>query len=386
MGSMVVRVEVRPDLLRWAGRRARLDSDELALKFPKYLEWESGATRPTLRQLEAFASATHTPVGYLLLDVPPDLPLPVPDFRTVASQGVVDPTPDLLDTIQICRLRQVWYHDHLVAEGAQPPRWVGSLTTQVDPVDAAAVIGVALRFEAADRDQFATWTDAFRCLIEQAETLGALVMVNGVVGSNTHRKLDPDEFRGFSLVDDFAPLIFVNGADTKAAQIFTLIHELGHLWLGEGGVSDASMSAISSNPVERWCNAVAAEVLTPIAALTEAHEPGEPWSDEVNRLARRFKTSTLVIIFRLLEAGLIARPEFDQLHRDEMQRLREVQRSPASGGDYYRTHPRRVSRTFATALLTSAFHGATPFGEAMRLLGIKKSATLGELAHQLDVA
>ena len=151
-------------------------------------------------------------------------------------------------------------------------------------------------------------------------------------------------------------------------------------------MSDASMSAISSNPVERWCNAVAAEVLAPIAALTEAHEPGEPWSDEVNRLARRFKTSTLVIIFRLLEAGLIARPEFDQLHRDEMQRLREVQRSPASGGDYHRTHPRRVSRTFATALLTSAFHGATPFGEAMRLLGIKKSATLGELAHQLDVA
>lgn len=383
---MVVRVEVSPDLLQWAGRRARLDSSELAGRFPKYPEWESGATRPTLRQLEAFASATHTPFGYFLLDAPPDLPLPVTDFRTLASQGVAEPSPDLLDTIQICRLRQAWYHDYLVSEGAQPPPWVGSLTTEVDPVEAAALIAHDLNFEAISRDQFATWTDAFRHLIERAEVLGALVMVNGIVGSNTHRKLDPDEFRGFSLVDDYAPLVFVNGADSKAAQIFTLIHELAHLWLGDGGVSDASMSAVSSNPVERWCNAVAAEVLAPIAALVEAHQPGATWSDEVSRLARRFKASTLVIMFRLVEAGLISRPEFERLRQEELQRLAEVQVTRASGGDYYRTQPRRVSRTFATALLTSAFNGTTSFGEAMRLLGIKKASTLSELAHQLDVA
>lgn len=383
---MVVRVDVSPDLLQWAGRRARLDSTELALKFPKYFEWESGALRPTLRQLEAFALATHTPVGYLLLDAPPDLPLPVTDFRTLASQGVVDPTPDLLDTIQICRLRQAWYHDYLVAEGGTPVEWVGSLTTEDDPVNAAALLAAELQFEAAERDGFATWTDAFRHLIDQTEVLGALVMVNGIVGSNTHRKLDPDEFRGFSLVDDYAPLVFVNGADTKAAQIFTLIHELAHLWLGDGGVSDASMSALSSNPIERWCNAVAAEVLAPIEALVEVHDPDAPWSEEVNRLARRFKASTLVIMFRLVEAGLISRSEFDRLREDEMQRLAELQQNRASGGDYYRTQPRRVSRTFATALLNSAYHGATSFGEAMRLLGIRKTATLGELAHQLDVA
>ena len=386
MASMVVRVDVSPDLLKWAGRRARLDSSELALRFPKYLDWESGALRPTLRQLEAFASATHTPVGYLLLDAPPDLPLPVTDFRTLVSQGVSDPTPDLLDTIQICRLRQAWYHDYLLAEGSEPVAWVGSLSRDVDPVRAAASITSRLSFEAAGRDRFTTWTAAFKHLIDRIETLGALVMVNGVVGSNTHRRLDPDEFRGFSLVDDYAPLIFVNGADTKAAQIFTLIHELAHLWLGDGGVSDASMSTVSSNPTERWCNAVAAEVLAPLAALLAAQDESAPWDEEINRLARRFKTSTLVIMFRLVEAGLISRPEFDRLRKDEMQRMAELHPSRTSGGDYYRTHPRRVSRTFATALLNSAYRGATSFGDAMRLLGIKKSATLSELAHQLDVA
>src|SRR5262249_54284267 len=140
--------------------------------------------------------------------------------------------------------------------------FVGSLTTETPITEAAATMREALNFGVEDRG--ATWTDALRSLIDRAENAGVLVMVNAIVGSNTHRRLDPDEFRGFALVDPFAPVVFVNGADTKSAQIFTLAHELAHMWLGETALSNATLLSTPDTAIEGWCNRVAAEFLVPL--------------------------------------------------------------------------------------------------------------------------
>ncbi len=156
--------------------------------------------------------------------------------------------------------RQDWYRDYarLNREAAVP--FVGTLKVGDDVIAAASQIRDTLSFEPSERGS--TWSQALSLLAERAETNGVLVMVNGVVGSNTHRKLDPREFRGFALADDLAPVVFINGSDTKAAQIFTLAHELVHIWLGQSAVSDADLSRTSTNDIERWCNKVAAEFLT----------------------------------------------------------------------------------------------------------------------------
>ena len=223
---------VRPELLRWARERAGLSPEVLARRIPQLQAWEQGQAQPTLKQIEKFARATHTPVGFLFLQEPPVERVPIPDFRTIASARIHRPSPDLLDTLYICQQRQEWYRDFARAEGEDRLPFVGSSDLTSDIAETAARMRTALGFDFAERRQMPTWTEALRRFIEQADLLGVLVMVSGVVGSNNRRKLDPAEFRGFALSDDLAPLVFINGADTKAAQMFTLAHEMAHVWLG----------------------------------------------------------------------------------------------------------------------------------------------------------
>ena len=376
-------------MLQWACGRAAIQPDTLRKRFPKYDEWEAGKTNPTLKQLQDFAKATHTPFGYLLLTKPPKLGVPIPDFRTIDSKQLGDPSPDLLDTVYACQQRQEWYRDYARSTGQPPIKLIGSADLDADITTTATKIRKQLKFDLADQQLTTNMEQTFARFRQQAEEIGVLVMVNGVVGSNTHRKLDPDEFRGFALVDNLAPLVFVNGADTKAGKMFTLAHELAHLWLGETGLSDATASSRSTRPVERWCNKVAAELLVPLESLRTAYEPDRDLFKEMNRLARRFKVSTLVILRRIRDTGRITRARFEAAYDTELARLKKIidlnRESGSGGGDWYRTTPIRVSERFARAVVVSAFKGRSTFTEAMGLLGCRKMSTFRELGHHLGV-
>ncbi len=377
-----VRVAVSPPVLAWALERSRLGVDTLASRFPRLTEWESGERTPTLKQLENFARATHTAVGFFFLPEPPEEQVPIPDYRTVGDAVVPRPSPDLLDTIFACQQRQEWYRDFAQVTREDPVAFIGSLTTSVPIVEAAEQIRVIFRFDPSERGH--NWSDALRTLVDHAEELGVLVMMSGVVGANTHRKLDPEEFRGFSLVDPVAPLVFVNGADTKAAQVFTLCHELVHLFLGETALDDADLGATPTNPVERWCNQVAAEVLVPLGSLRDALTPDMVVSDELESLAHRFKVSTLVVLRRVHDAGRLNWDEFQAAYRDELTRILGIlgERS-GTGGSFFNTQPARVSKRFARAVIVSTLEGQTLHRDAFQMLGLKKLSTFEELVNRL---
>jgi Zn-dependent peptidase ImmA (M78 family) len=377
------RVEVKPGLLRWARERAGLSSDALARRFPRLEAWERGELHPTLKQLERFAKATFTPVGYLFLDQPPVERVPIPDFRTVARARRDHPSPDLLDTIYVCQQRQEWYRSFARAMGELPLDFVGWARLGSDEVATAERIRSTLGFDVEARRHLPTWTEALRRFIALADSLGVLVMASSVVGNNNHRHLDPDEFRGFALADPLAPLVFINGADTKAAQMFTLAHELAHVWLGQSAVSNAQALAEPAQETERWCNRVAAELLVPLELVRADYDPGAPLTSELERLARRFKVSTLVILRRIHDAGGISRAELWAAYDEELTRLMAMPRG--GGGNFYLTLPARVSKRFARALVVSTLEGRTSFTESFRLLGVKKLATFQELGHSLGV-
>ena len=384
-GVMGVRVEVSPALLRWACKRSRVDADDLRRRFPKLADWEQGTGQPTLKQLEAFAKATRTPIGYLFLDEPPEDRVPIRDFRTIAGTEVRMPTPDLLDTIYLCQQRQEWFQAYAALNGEPQPEFVDSLTTAATPAESARAMARMLGFSTGNRGS--TFDEAFRLLREGAEEAGVLVMVNGIVGSNTHRKLDPDEFRGFALVDKTAPLAFVNGADTKAAQIFTLAHELAHIWLGETGVSSVDIREDQTSDVEQWCNQTAAEFLAPSDEMHKHYRPRGDMTEELERLARHFKISTLTVLRRLYELAYLSRSDFWSAFDQERDRVLELvaQRQKSSGGEFYNTTLARVGKRFAGAVVTNTLEGRTAYSEAFSLLGFKKTATFDELVSRVGL-
>lgn len=382
----MTRVSIDPGLLRWARERAGRGQAELATKFKKLPQWEAGESLPTLKQAEAFARAVHLPVGYLFLAEPPEERVPIPDYRTVAGQPVARPSPNLLDTIYACQERQAWYRDFLRVERRPELGFVGSFTVETPPETAAARMRDTLGFDPAARRDCPTWSDALRLFIRRADDAGVLVMVSGVVMSNTRRRLDPAEFRGFALSDPLAPLVFVNGADTRAAQMFTLAHELAHLWLGASALSNSEAAAGPGfRREEVWCNAVAAEFLVPLDELRAELKADESVPDALSRLARSFKVSTVVVLRRLLDADWLDRGRFDAAWERETARLRALAQRGGGGGDFYRTTLSRVSRRFARAVVGSTLEGQTLYRDAFRMLGVSKTETFENLGREVGL-
>jgi len=378
-----MRVALNPELLRWARERAGRTLRDLASSFPKLERWERDEEQPTLKQVERFAKTVHVPVGYLLLPEPPVERVPIPDLRTVGNVHLERPSPDLLDTLYVCQQRQEWYRDYARSMGEEPFSFVGSARVVNDIERTAAYMRHALHFDLEQRRLMSTWTEALRRFIGQADALGVLVMCSGVVLNNNHRRLDSEEFRGFAIADDLAPLVFINGSDTKAAQMFTLAHELAHIWLGQSAVSDAQAAWVPDHAVERWSNRVAAELLVPLEIMRAEYDPHAELATEVDRLARRFKVSTLVVLRRIHDAGGLTDEELSEAYDAELARLHALPRG--SGGDFYLTQAARLSKRFARALVVSTLEGQTLHRDAFRMLGFSKVQTLHELGRSLGV-
>ncbi len=309
------------------------------------------------------------------LSEPLDEPVPIPDMRTIGSEIVGRPSVELLDTVYLCLQRQDWYRDYARIEGEDPLRFVGSETTRSDVESTAERIRGELGFDVNERRKLRTWTEALRRFIEQADSLGILVMTSGIVGNNTNRRMYPEEFRGFALSDDLAPLVFINGADTRAAQMFTMAHELAHIWLGKSALSDVGAVSVPSHDVVGWCNRVAAELLVPFASLLESYRESEELPIQLNRLAREYKVSTLVVLRRLHDVGVLDREELRSAYGRELDRIRNIE--PTSGGSFHPTLRARVGRRFGGAIVTSTLGGRTSFSESFRLLGKKKCRRCG---------
>ncbi|WP_439526469.1 ImmA/IrrE family metallo-endopeptidase [Roseovarius mucosus] len=387
----MAQLAISPDVLEWARERAGIPFDTLAKRFKKYPFWLEGQGGPTFQQLETLASVLHLPTGMFFLPKPPEEKLPLPDFRRMADGGVQRPSTELIDTIHACQRRQRWYREYLAGSGAEMISFVGSADVGDQPAVVAGHIRTTLKLEVGSRNEAANWEEFLRQFISLARNAGVLVMINGVVGNNTHRALSPREFRGFAIADPFAPLVFINGADTKAGQIFTVAHELAHVWIGKDGVSNSAADDLPEHlapdfKVERFCNAVAAEVLVPIAQLNNMDLPGDVDLAK-SLIARTFRVSTLVALRRMKDLGRLSYDGFQDAYDKELDFLqKKAKQKKSGGGDFYNTMGARVDPHFASAVISAALEGQTLMGDAFELLSIKNSSSFRKEARHLGVA
>lgn len=369
----MTRVEVSRSVLRWAIERSGKAS-AVRQKFPKLREWEQGESQPTLRQLEKLAKETATPFGYLFLPEPPEERLPIPHFRTLEDQPPERPSPDLLETVHTMERRQAWMREYLADEGEESLPFVRSARLREEPKQVARkmreTVGLAQAW-AADQP---TWTEALAELRHRMEDVGIIVAVSGIVGNNTHRKLDPTEFRGFVLVDEYAPLVFVNGADGRAAQMFTLAHEIAHVWLGSSAAFDLRDLQPAADETEQACNRVAAEFLIPEEELRQLWRRVRRDAEPFQSVARHFKVSVLVAARRALDLALITRANFLDFYRAYQEDERRRAGTRPEGGNFYASQNLRLGRRFAEAVVRATKEGKLSYREAYQLTGLYGNA------------
>jgi Zn-dependent peptidase ImmA (M78 family)/transcriptional regulator with XRE-family HTH domain len=368
-----------PDLLRWARARAGVSAEQLAkaigVKPETIMSWESGAARPTFRQAEKLAKRLYVPFAYLFLPARPTEEIPLPDFRTIKNDRL-RPSPALIDLINDVLTKHLWYRELLQSEGSAELAFVASFSSADSIESVASNISDTLGIADGFRESCNSWEQFLTRLIERVQRQGILVMRSGTVAGNTHRTVSPEEFRGFAISDKIAPLIFVNAADFRAAQTFTVAHELSHIWLGDTGISNENLAEPDTSNREKHCDAIAAELLLPRAKFLERWKH---FGGNVGQLAQYFRVSSLVILRRARDLDQMGQDEFWDRFESEKKRYK---RRSQGGGDFYRTLLARNSTLFTEAVITAINEERELYRDAARLLNVKVS-TIPAIADHL---
>lgn len=360
----VDRIHINPEILKGAIVRAGKTVDDCIKRDTALADWLEGKKIPTFKQLESFSNKYHIPFGYLFLDKLPVEEPPIPVFRKGKEANKFN--LNVYDTVLLIQKRQDWLSEYLEANEFEPLFYVGAYKGKsVDEIVKALYDLLKIKKDWA-RD-CANHQSALNTVTERVEEIGIMVSFNSIVGNNSNRKIEVEECRGFALVNNYAPFIFINSGDSKAAQLFTLIHEMAHILIGFSAGYGIENTWKAKNFDEQLCDKVAAEFLVPFELLQKDWETKPLLFADI---AKVYKVSTLVVARRALECGLITKNEFLRFYRSYKANIHLKTKLP-SGGDFYRTAIKRISRTFAIHITNAIKSNQLLYRDAYLLTGLQ---------------
>jgi len=363
-----VRVEnINKEIIEWAIIRNGNSLEEFYAQNPAVESWTKGEKFPTVKQLESFTHKVHVPFGYMFLPSPPEENIPLPFFRTALKTNTNKVSLNVYHTIQIIQDRQDWLIEYLEELDSPDLDFVGKYDINDDFRKIVSDIRNVLQLGLDWAGKHNNWEEALAHLTNKIEEAGIIVTFNGIVGTNTRRVIDVNECRGFVLVNKKAPFLFINSTDAKAAQMFTLIHELAHVWLGKSAGFDNQNLLPANDPVEILCDKVAAEFLVPEVYFLQKWETIQ----DIKSLSRIFKVSPIVIGRRALDLKLINLKQFLAFYNNYMADFKQKKESQGPGGDFYATAKKRVSVRFAAFVDSAVKDNKLLYRDAYKLTNMK---------------
>ncbi len=362
---MADRANITPAVLKWARESARMTEEiaaaKVAVSADKLKEWEAGISEPTIRQAQTLAKAYKRPFAlFFLPEIPRDFQ-PLQDFRRKGSKALGTGSIFIIREIQ---QKQAWISEANEENGEARILLVGRFSIKDNPVNVADDILNTLgiipsRYETDN--PIKEW-------IDKAESKGIFISRTSFIHSRL--KLDSEELQGFAIADPHAPFIFINSEDWNAPQLFTLVHELAHIWIAETGISNGIEPEIRNkdkfHPVELFCNEVAANALIPSGVITNLDRGIFNSAKEIFKVSKSLGVSSFAFLVRALNLSLISPDAYRKLKHEadieyraflKREEEREARDKEKTGGpNYYLLQVNKNSRLFTQTVL-DAFHG-----------------------------
>lgn len=376
----VIRVKVNPEVIRDAVMKSDRSLEEVKNQFKTFDRWMKAELSPTFNQVTDLSRFLRVPFGYLLLETRVEEEIPLLEFRTVDTDAVQEPSRELIDTIYDMERKQAWLRDAYLAENREKLNFVGYLdqTKDTNHLEVAEQIRSILSL---NKDWFTkanSRVPTFNLLREHLSVNGIFIMQNGTALNNTHRPLDIHEFRAFTLIDEYVPLIFINSVDSVSGKTFSLLHELVHVFYGRHSLynNDYHVRNKYTSPIEVICNRVAGELIAPTSMFItywkkDYHHISEV-DEKISLIADDFKVSKLIVARKALDNKYINQSKYNEtaaLVRKEFELSRRA-RDGNTGGDPVNNALSRIDHNFFKMLVYAMKAGDIQYTDAYRLAGV----------------
>lgn len=379
---MADKAYITPKVLKWARESARMTGEtaaaKIAVSVDKLIEWEEGTSQPTIRQAQTLAKAYKRPFAlFFLPDIPRDFQ-PLQDFRITGSKPLTTSSVFIIREIQ---QKQAWIRDAYEDTYEAKLPFVGRFSIKDNPQKVAADILKTLNVHPAGyntENPIKEWIDA-------AERAGIFISRTSFIHSRL--KLDSDEIQGFAIADEFAPFVFVNSDDWTAPQLFTLLHELAHIWISETGISNEVEPQLKNkdkfHPVEIFCNEVAANALMPTEIIENLDANTFQTAKDAFTISRKLGISSFALLVRAFRLNIINLATYQKLkkeadhdystflNREEEKRLKQKANVKQGGPNYFLLHVNRNSRLFTQTVLDAFRSGLIEPTVASSLLNVQ---------------